>query len=70
MKMLNRDGQYVFRITLVEKLQFVRPNWNILFEISYDLTNFMQIITLLPVSKEFLAIRQAISLKETFVLFC
>ena len=36
MKILNSDSQYVFRIILVEKLQFVRPNWNILFEITYE----------------------------------
>ena len=36
MKILNSDSQYVFRIILVEKLRFVRPNWNILFEITYE----------------------------------
>ena len=36
MKILNSDGQYVFSIILVEKLRFVRPNWNILFEITYE----------------------------------
>ena len=34
MKILNSDSQCVFRIKLVEKLRFVRPNWNILFEIT------------------------------------
>ena len=29
MKILNSDSQYVFSIILVEKLRFVRPNWNI-----------------------------------------
>ena len=55
MKILNSDSQHVFSIILVEKLRFVRPNWNILFEITYEskltLTHFMQITTLLPVSK-------------------
>ena len=55
MKILNSDSQCVFRIKLVEKLQFVRPYWNILFEITYEskLTKriFMRIIALLPVSK-------------------
>ena len=36
MKILNSDSQYVFSIILVEKLRFVRPNWNILFEITYE----------------------------------
>ena len=36
MKILNSDSQYVFRIMLVEKLRFVTPNWNILFEITYE----------------------------------
>ena len=36
MGILNSDSQYVFSITLVEKLRFVRPNWNILFEITYE----------------------------------
>ena len=36
MKILNSDSQYVFSIILVEKLWFVRPNWNILFEITYE----------------------------------
>ena len=36
MKILNSDSQCVFRIILVEKLRFVRPNWNILFEITYE----------------------------------
>ena len=36
MKILNSDSQCVFRIILVEKLRFVRPNWNILLEITYD----------------------------------
>ena len=36
MKKLNSDSQYVFSIILVEKLRFVRPNWNILFEITYE----------------------------------
>ena len=55
MKILNSDSQYVFSIILVEKLRFVRPNWSILFEITYEskltLLILMQIITLLPVSK-------------------
>ena len=34
MKILNSDSQCVFRVILVGKLQFVRPNWNILFEIT------------------------------------
>ena len=29
MKILNSDSQCDFRIILVEKLRFVRPNWNI-----------------------------------------
>ena len=29
MKILYSDSQCVFRIILVEKLRFVRPNWNI-----------------------------------------
>ena len=33
---LNSDSQCVFRIILVEKLRFQRPNWNILFEITYE----------------------------------
>ena len=36
MKVLNSDSQCVFRTILVEKLRFVRPNWNILFEITYE----------------------------------
>ena len=36
MKILNSDSQYVFSIILVEKLRFVRPYWNILFEITYE----------------------------------
>ena len=36
MKILNSDSQYVFSIILVEKLGFVRPNWNILVEITYE----------------------------------
>ena len=36
MKILNSDSQCVLRIILVEKLQFVRPNWNILFEITSE----------------------------------
>ena len=36
MKILNSDSQYVFSIILVEKLRVVRPNWNILFEITYE----------------------------------
>ena len=36
MKMLNSDSQCVFRMILVKKLRFVRPNWNILFEITYE----------------------------------
>ena len=36
MKILNSDSQYVFSIILAEKLRFVRPNWNILFEITYE----------------------------------
>ena len=36
MKILNSDSQYVFSIILVEKLRFVRPNWNILFEITCE----------------------------------
>ena len=55
MKILNSDSQYVFSIILVEKLRFVRPNWSILFEITYEskltLLILMQIITHLPVSK-------------------
>ena len=34
MKTLNSDSQCVCRIILVEKLRFVRANWNILFEIT------------------------------------
>ena len=55
MKILKSDSQCVFRIILVEKLQVVRPNWNKNnlnhLRIKTDLTHFMQIITLLPVSK-------------------
>ena len=36
MKILNSDSQYVFSIILVEKLRFVRLNWNSLFEITYE----------------------------------
>ena len=36
MKILNSASQYVFSIILVEKVRFVRPNWNILFEITYE----------------------------------
>ena len=36
MKILNSDSQCVLRIILVEKLRFVRPNWNILLEITYE----------------------------------
>ena len=37
MKVLNSDSQCLFRIILVEKkLQFARPNWNVLFEITYE----------------------------------
>ena len=36
MKKLNSDSQYVFSIILMDKLRFVRPNWNILFEITYE----------------------------------
>ena len=36
MKILNSDSQCVFRIILVEKLRFVRPNWNNLWEITYE----------------------------------
>ena len=36
MKKLNSDSQYVFSIILVEKLWFVRLNWSILFEITYE----------------------------------
>ena len=34
MKILNSDSQCVFRIILGGKLRCVRPNWNILFEIT------------------------------------
>ena len=33
MKISKSDSQCVFRIILVEKMRFVRSNWNILFEI-------------------------------------
>ena len=36
MKILNSDSQCVFRIKMVGKLRFVRPNWNILFKITYE----------------------------------
>ena len=36
MKILHSDSQYVFRIILVEKLRFVRPNSSSLFEIIYE----------------------------------
>ena len=36
MTILNSDSQCVFGIMLVEKLRFVRPNWNILFEITEE----------------------------------
>ena len=35
-KILKSDSQYVFSIILVEQLQFVRPNWDILFKITYE----------------------------------
>ena len=36
MEILDSDSQCVFRIILVEKLRFVRLNWNSLFEITYE----------------------------------
>ena len=36
MKIINSDSQCISRIILVEKLPFERPNWNILFEITYE----------------------------------
>ena len=35
-KILKSDSQCGFRIILVEKLRFVRPNWYILFEITLE----------------------------------
>ena len=54
MKILTSDIQSVFRIILVEKLRFIRPNWNIYLKSLMNqnlLTHLMQIITLLLVSK-------------------